>query len=334
MIVRFCLIVFLITSIISLKAQQKTGIRTLPDSVLVTDIDLQHYWNAFDSCMTTTDSIKQVDIVQRLYIDRGSIALKALVEKDSMLLNEDGRHFDKSIASIYAGALVKRDKYLKSIRPVTLTFIKKADSLRAAYKRLKRLYPVATFSDVYILVTPFMHGGTPVEGGFIIGAEMISKTSAADLSQLSKKAADFISTPDHFIPLIVHENAHTMQKEDNESTLLSRSLVEGAADFVTKMTVGRVATQDYIYNYGDKHEKELWVLFKKDMLTKHFSDWYQSDGGTGAVPDLGYFMGYKICEAYYKNAKNKSAAFKDIVEMSKDADTFLKVSKYEEKFKN
>jgi hypothetical protein len=48
-------------------------------------------------------------------------------------------------------------------------------------------------------------------------------------------------------------------------------------------------------------------------------------------PDLGYFMGYKISESYYKNARDKRQAIKDILEIN-DFDKFLKQSKYHLKF--
>jgi hypothetical protein len=42
-------------------------------------------------------------------------------------------------------------------------------------------------------------------------------------------------------------------------------------------------------------------------------------------------MGYKIAEAYYKNASDKNQAVRDILEI-KDFNAFLAASKYETKF--
>jgi hypothetical protein len=42
-------------------------------------------------------------------------------------------------------------------------------------------------------------------------------------------------------------------------------------------------------------------------------------------------MGYKICESYYKNAKDKRQAIRDILEI-KDFAAFLEKSRYREKF--
>ena len=47
--------------------------------------------------------------------------------------------------------------------------------------------------------------------------------------------------------------------------------------------------------------------------------------------DLGYYIGYKICEAYYQNAKDKKQAIKDILGI-KDFNQFLKDSGYQGKF--
>jgi hypothetical protein len=42
-------------------------------------------------------------------------------------------------------------------------------------------------------------------------------------------------------------------------------------------------------------------------------------------------MGYKICEAYYRNASDKKRAVRDIVRIS-DFKAFLAQSRYAEKF--
>jgi hypothetical protein len=310
--------------ILNIKAQtHKYWIRTSVDSVIISDSDLPHFWRAFDSCMQTNDTTIRKNFIQKYYFDSATIGLKGLIEQDSKYL---------PMLTAYSRA-IKRDKYWKSIRATTYTFINKSDSLRNAYKKLKSIYPAATFSDVYILATPFMHGGTPVNGGFIIGVDMISKTAASDFSQFSKAAADFLSRPEYFIPLIIHENTHTMQKQDDESTLLSRSLIEGAADYITYLTIGKTATQKNIYDYGFAHEKELWNKFKLEKDSSNFAEWYMSDGGKGPAPDLGYFIGFEICDAYYKNAKNKSKAIKDIVELTIDPELFLTNSQYANKFK-
>src|SRR6202011_5457692 len=58
---------------------------------------------------------------------------------------------------------------------------------------------------------------------------------------------------------------------------------------------------------------------------------FQGDRAKGRPADLGYYIGYKICEAYYRQAADKKAAIKAILEI-KDFKEFLKASRYERKF--
>ena len=63
------------------------------------------------------------------------------------------------------------------------------------------------------------------------------------------------------------------------------------------------------------------------------SHWlYQGDKVPPGVPaDLGYYIGRRICEAYYKRAKDKKRAIREIVEM-RDATKILQGSQYSGQF--
>ena len=55
-------------------------------------------------------------------------------------------------------------------------------------------------------------------------------------------------------------------------------------------------------------------------------------GGSADRPvDLGYWMGYKISEAHYKNATDKKQAIRDLL-LVKDCQQLLHASRYAEKF--
>ena len=59
------------------------------------------------------------------------------------------------------------------------------------------------------------------------------------------------------------------------------------------------------------------------------SEWLYNglDPKRGYPQDLGYYIGYKICEAYYNKAINKKQAVKDILEIQ-DFKLFLANSGY------
>ena len=52
--------------------------QTPKQTIVTTDID--NFWTAFDQLKTTTDSLKQLDILQQLYVDKGTPGLKAFME--------------------------------------------------------------------------------------------------------------------------------------------------------------------------------------------------------------------------------------------------------------
>ena len=61
------------------------------------------------------------------------------------------------------------------------------------------------------------------------------------------------------------------------------------------------------------------------------SRWLYNQGSANATPthpgDLGYFIGYRIAEAYYAKQTDKAAALRDIIRIT-DAEDFLARSGY------
>jgi len=84
-------------------------------------------------------------------------------------------------------------------------------------------------------------------------------------------------------------------------------------------------------DYGDAHEEALWTEFSVAMHGTDSSLWLYEGGDAKDRPaDMGYYIGFKICEALYKRSADKSAV-RQILAIS-DADAMLKESSYGEKF--
>jgi uncharacterized protein YjaZ len=134
-------------------------------------------------------------------------------------------------------------------------------------------------------------------------------------------------------PLVAHESVHFQQKYLALGTLLCACLKEGSADFLGKLTSGRlIARMDETHVWANARERELWEEFQKELDGKDTSRWlYGKSGGNGRPVDLGYWIGYKISEAYFQNATDKKAAVRDML-LIKDCREFLKASRYAEKF--
>jgi uncharacterized protein YjaZ len=81
-------------------------------------------------------------------------------------------------------------------------------------------------------------------------------------------------------------------------------------------------------SYGDAHEQALWAEFQKEMWGTDTSHWlYQGDRAKDRPADLGYYVGYKICEAFYRRSADKPEAVRRILRIA-DPEAFLKESGY------
>jgi uncharacterized protein YjaZ len=134
---------------------------------------------------------------------------------------------------------------------------------------------------------------------------------------------------DNLPHIVAHELVHIQQRRDTLArTLLKEALREGIADWAGGLISGGIINTVQ-HEYGDAHERALWEEFRKEMNGTDFSHWlFQGDNSTDRPADLGYYIGYKICDAYYRRADNKKEALRRILEMT-DAETFLRESRYE-----
>ena len=136
---------------------------------------------------------------------------------------------------------------------------------------------------------------------------------------------------ENITPLVAHESCHFNQKYAALNTLLAKSVQEGACDFIAEKTAGETLNLPQKI-YGDNHEAELWKDFAAQMSGTDYKNWMYNGITSGdRPPDLGYYMGYKISHAYYRNARDKRQAIKDILE-TKDFKAFLEKSRYRQKF--
>lgn len=238
----------------------------------------------------------------------------------------------ENAATNVARVYLARRRYYDSIRSNTLavdTSRAIGDSIRAAFRRLKAIYPDARFGDVYFLIGRMSSGGTTSQTKLLIGTEMFSRDDSTPVDELPawhRAVTGQISELPH---IVAHEMIHTLQgPRSGGATLLQAALNEGSADFLSELISGKRIINP-AYAYGDAHEKALWEEFRAAMDSPNTSGWLGQ--GVNAAPgrpaDLGYWMGYRISKAYYDRARDKRAAVKDIL-LFTDAKAFLAASQY------
>jgi hypothetical protein len=266
---------------------------------VVIDIeDVARFYKVYDAAKghPTAEALQQ-------YIDQGSEGLryfaKARKTTGVRIADEISKH-----PELYENARSCMD-VLPAVR----------SRLVIVFRKLKKLYPEANLKPVTILIGR----GRPVaiadaEGGVQLALEGMCQ----EMPWINPNRED------RFVHIIAHEYAHVQQNiafdNDPHPTVLGASLMEGAAEFSAEMTSGAVAGYEHAA-MAKGHEKVIETDFVKDEDSYDLSKWLYNS--TFDKPgDIGYWVGYRICKAYYQHAKDKRQAFRDILQIS-DPKRFL-----------
>lgn len=228
----------------------------------------------------------------------------------------------QSSAHLFAYRVEDRQKYFSSIVPNLEKISSYENELREYLARFKELYPAAVFPDIYFTVGCFNAGGTSSPFGLIIGAEMHSMNEDSDLSNFSSWEKSVVRGFDNLPLITLHELVH-IQQNDNYDNLLGNAIYEGAADFISEKICGSHINK-HVHEWANERELEIWKAFTADMFSDDASDWIgNADNAVDKPADLGYYVGYKICESYFNKVEDKTQAIADIISISNWMDFWL-----------
>lgn len=250
--------------------------------------DTKNFWVAFDKINNLNENPFNE------YIEKGSAGVKGFTQ--NRIINAD---------SLFVVVKKRKADYELS-RNVLDGISGKEKRVRAIYSALKYWYPTAKFAPVYFVYGRFNSGGTSSNDGIIIGTEMLNNL-------------------DGITGLIAHELIHYQQHIEGKETLLKWSLNEGGADFIGEFISGESINQ-FSYKYGEQHLDKLCSEFVTSLKGSDYEDWlYGTSKKVDRPNDLGYWIGYKIIEAFYNQQEDKHKAIYDIMNI-KDPLLFLKQS--------
>lgn len=247
-----------------------------PDSAHLITSDIRLFWSALDRA--PSDSL--AEYLQREYLEKASVGVRDFIP---------GRIMSAEDLAAYVRA--KRATY-DSVRAANLDVTRAEPAIRAAFRRLKDLYPDAVYPDVYFVIGRFNSGGTSSDHGLLIGAEMYRD-------------------PARLPSIVSHELIHYQQHYDARP-LLEHAFMEGTADFVGEMISGS-QINNAAHQYGMAHEAELWAEFKKHFDDTEYFPWMYGTPSDGKPNDLAYFIGYRIAQAYYNKTVDKKQALREII---------------------
>lgn len=268
--------------------------------------DIENFWVAYDKIILTKDSIEQYNLLKKLYLDKGTEGLKNLIE----VRNYTGKNF--------IDAINKYPNFWNSIRLNTLNTESLYSKINSDIEKLKKAYPELKPSTIYFTVGAFRTGGTTQGNKVLIGSEVSLADKTTVINELPSWRQPFYKTqnPINEIALLcAHEYIHTQQKEIVHN-LISMCLYEGVAEFISCKVTGKKSDAPAI-EFGKSNQKIIIDKFVADLfiMTNNYSWLWGENLNNLKVRDLGYYIGYEICERYYNLSKDKTKAIKDLIEL-------------------
>lgn len=277
-----------------------------PSGIEIHAEDVDRFFRIYDAA----GGHPSAEQLQHDYLDVGSQGLKHLAKARNVTAEQIARSVEA------------HPKLYVEARTCMAALPRARARLDVAFARLVELYPRAQKPPVTFAIGR----GRPVAisgpgDGVQIGVEAFcgpvgQKFLGADVE-------------DRFVHVVAHEYIHAQQNavlaNDEHPTVLERSLLEGAAEFMGEMISGKVA---YAAMRGSTagHERQIETKFAADVDKTDLDDWIDNTTPE-KLGDLGYWVGYRIVKSYYQHAADKRRAIRAIVEMS-DPKAFLAKSEW------
>ena len=252
--------------------------------------------------------------IQHQYIDIGTPALSEYIRRYRLK------------AGNWVEAFEKAPGYFGSFADLTARLAMREQEISSAYEKLISFYPTAKPLRVNYVIGPMVAGGIQDASGVIVAAEIYGLSANTDMTAVPTKRRLFPT--DVIAPIVLHEFAHSLQMDlqgrdayvaiyGDKTSLLAIAVREGSADFVAELAAGTTINLA-AHEYGNRHKAELWALFQEDMYGEETGDWlfYPPKQHPDWPTDLGYFMGYKIVESFYRNAPDKEQALRAILQVT------------------
>jgi len=275
-------------------------------NIVTSDIDL--FWKCFDAAKPSFEAYHF-----QIYLDEGSKGVQDFIP------------YRIESAKKLAQKVKSKKAYYQLIRENSLQIEERfTPQIKQVYLKLAELYPQAEFTTSYFVIGRLNSGGTASANGLIMGAEMFGPQEKGAKLQAQ---INFESLPG----IVAHELIHFQQNLPQSKTLLDQSIKEGAADLLGFL-ISEKPLEHYLDDWALPKQKELWKEFQKIMNGGKYKGWlYGGKRKKGYPNDLGYWMGYQICKAYYDKQADKKQAIYDILNIKNYAD-FLAQSGYGQDF--
>jgi uncharacterized protein YjaZ len=278
-------------------------------------IDIHNFWNAYD--LVQKDTAHAAELYSKYYFEKASPGLQD--------------YFTVRIFSVenFIANQKKKPAFYHAIRSNTLKVDQFKKQIKRSFVKLKRLYNGAIFPNVYFVIGRWNSAGTVSGNGLLIGTDMMSKSDAVPVNELTLWEKNNYKSIDNLPYIVAHELIHSQQDNmKGDTTTLSACIREGMADFIGELIAGKNSNPRLLV-FAKGKEKQIWKDFEKDIYLKRAGNWIANSGQeTSDHPaDMGYWVGYQVCKSYYEEMQDKRQAVYDMLHIQ-DYKEFLYKSRY------
>jgi hypothetical protein len=275
-------------------------------NVITSDIDL--FWEVYDAVSALEDTTEQKRLIQQEFFAKGSPGLASIRE---------ARNYT---ASEYVYAINNYPLFWESIRANTYRSKELSAELEMGIEKLRVIYPELRPAKIYFTIGALRTNGTTLDDRVLIGSELAmadANTVSSEFPEYMQGLSTFFAgNPiDGVVLLNVHEYVHT-QQNPMVYNLLSQVIYEGVAEFVSVQAMG-VPSDCPAIEFGkenvavrEKFERELFYMNNRNEWL-----WSSASNNEFGVRDLGYYIGYQLCELYYEAAEDKMQAIRELIEL-------------------
>jgi tetratricopeptide (TPR) repeat protein len=301
----------------------KPTFTTNPLKIKINTDDIDIFWKAYN--IAEKEGADKVKVYRKSYLEEGSDGLDDFWKSKII-----------SVESFVKGHNQKK-KFYPTIKATTEKLNDYKKEIISDCVKLKEFYPDARFPNTYLLIGNFESRSYISGNGLLIAAEVGCKTPDVPVDELTPWEKSIFKDLNNF-PITVMREVIRFQQPDadafnGDTTLLANSIKEGMADFITELVFGKLLHQSQ-HDFAKGKEKIIWEKFKKEMMLNRTKYWIGSDSqeNKDMPADMGYWVGYQICKAYYEESEDKKQSISEMITLQEFVD-FLELSKFEEKIK-
>ncbi|MEM8900987.1 MAG: hypothetical protein AAGC85_22935 [Bacteroidota bacterium] len=291
------------------------------DNFEIVPTPISRFWTYFDQALADTANAKEY---LSAYICEGSYALR------------DYYHIRYENVEKMNGVMIKQNpEYYQYVREhITAEEIENiTQEAEQMMVNLSKLYPKAVFPKTYLIPDLINGSGTLTELGLFIGVTMFAKSDSMPDENLNDWQKGTITEFENMKFDLVHELMHFQQSYSDLRTrelLVGKLIEEGVCNFLVSLCIEGESSkisplekrnQEYIKD--PENYERLMAELKEKLYTHDLSKWMHNGGWiTDRPSNLGYSIGFLICQSYYENSSDKKKAIYELLNTDRFEDIY------------